>query len=355
MQRRFILACALVLTACPDRPNDAAPGPTPVASSTVAPLPPAPSLTPVAPAPSGPTHFAQTTAPAANAACKPLPKGGPRTASALAGALRRLSCEPALFMLSSAALKKELSLPEDHKVELSGPSTVSIEFSKGRAADLATAMGVPAPVAARSKTGAWSWRIWNLASAKAGKLDLWGPGTLTIGVDIDGTVADAVERMPLGDTKLEGYASVTMPESALPLRDDAPAVAMLLAGLERLSQDKSQLARDPQEAARFAGLDDARFRVSRRSVHGKSVIDGLDLWTARTRVAAGAVIQGLGLSGKIEHSRAHDSDEHLLFAGSSTEFAWRGLKLTLRFDARDGAAAPDPYCGHVLSGVTVMP
>lgn len=355
MRRHLILACALVLTACPERPNGAAPDATPVASSTVAPAPAAPSLTPVAPAPSGPTHFAVSAAPAANTACKPLPKGGPRTASALAGALRRLSCEPALFMLSSAALKKELALPEDHKVELSGPSTVSLEFPKGRAADLAAAMGVPAPVAARSKTGAWSWRIWNLAAGKGGKLDLWGPGAPIIGVDVDGAVGDAIERVPLGDTKLEGFASVTMPEAALPVRDDAPAVAMLLAGLERLAQDKSQVARDPKEAARFAGLDDERFRVSRRSIHGATVVSGLDLWTARTRIAASAVIQGLGLSGKIEHSRARDSDEHLLFAGSGSEHGWRGLKLTLRFAARNGAAAPDPYGGHVLSGVTVMP
>jgi len=353
MLKRSALAALLLLTGCPERPKETPPAPSATSPARSA----APALVPPAPVPSGPTHFAVASAPAVNAACKPLPKGGPRAMTALAVALRRLACEPALFMLKSGELRKELALPADHGVEISGPSTVSLRFPKGRAADLALSMGLASPVAARSKSGAWSWRIWNLGSAPSGKLELWGPGAVVVGVDFDyAKVGDGVDSVPLGDTPLEGFASVTMPESVLPLKDDEAALAMLLAGLQRLAADPSQLAREPKDAAGFAGLDDERFRVSRRSLHhGSTVINGLDVWTARTRVAAGPVIEAFGLEGKIEHSRAHDSDEYLLFVDEKTEHGWRGLKVALRFERRSGVAAAGAYGGHVLSGVTLMP
>ncbi|MBI3204175.1 MAG: hypothetical protein HYZ29_21745 [Myxococcales bacterium] len=349
------LAVSLVLVGCRERPRE-----TPQAASAVTQPPTASATaTPSAalpPIPSGPTHFAVTSPPGASKTCKPLPKGGRPAMTALANALRRLSCEPALFLTSSAALRADLALPADHTVELSGPSTVSVRFPKGRAADLALTMGLGSAVAARSKTGAWGWRIWNLASDPAsGKLEHWGPGVAVIGVEVDGgKVDDKISQVVLGDALLEGYASVTMPESVLPLQDDAIAVGMLLGGLEKLASDTKQLASDPADAARFAKLDDERFRVSTRSLHsGPSVVKGLDVWTARTRVAAGPVIERLGLSGKIEHSRARDSDEYLLFDGARTEHTWRGMKLTLRFDARSGTAAAGPHGGYVLSGVTL--
>lgn len=358
MRTRSVLAVALLVAGCPERPNATIPASSAI-SPSVAPSSGAapPALVPPAPAPSGPTHFGAATPRPANAACKQLPKGGRPELAPLARALRRLSCEPALFMLSSVALRTELALPAEHVVEMSGPSTVSLRFPKARAADLARALGVGSAVAARSKEGAWSWRIWNLVSAPSGKLELWAPGTMVIGVDVDGAkIDDKTDRVPLGDVALEGFASVTMPESVLPVRDDETAVTMLLAGLQRLAVDQGQLTREPKDAARFAGLDDERFRVSTRSSHEDDVVTkGLDIWTARTRVAAGPVIEGLALAGAIEHSRAHDSDEYLLFVGGKTKHAWRGLELALRFDRRDGAAAPGPYGGYVLAGVTLMP
>lgn len=356
------LALSLLLPGCPERTKESGVGSSPLAPASAAPAEavPSPSPSPAAPAPapSGPTHFAVATPPPANGGCKPLPKGGRPAMTALANALRRLSCEPALFLLSSAALRAELALPADHRLELSGPSTVSLRFPKGRASDLAATMGVGSAVAARSKSGAWGWRVWNLASDPAtGKLAHWGPGVVVIGVDVDSaTIGDRIDHVPLGEAALEGDASVTMPESVLPLQDDAAAVALLLAGLEKLAANARQLASEPADAARFAKLDDERFRVSTRSFHaGSNVVKGLDVWTARTRVAAGPVIEALGLPGRIEHSRARDSDEYLLFDGATKEHAWRGLRVTVRFAPREGQPAPGPHGGYVLSGVTLMP
>ncbi|MFO0554302.1 MAG: hypothetical protein U0271_38330 [Polyangiaceae bacterium] len=279
--------------------------------------------------------------------------------SELAAAARRLSCEPALFYLSEADLRKELSLPKELELQMGGPSSVSIKFPKGgKATELAAALGVPNAVASRRNAGAWGWKIWDLVTeTKANKLELWGPGVLNIGVDVDDAgLDDKVDSVALEQAKLDGYLSVTMPESVLPLEDDAVALQMLLAGLAQLATDKKRVSDEPEATAKWLRLEDPRFRLSRRSSGtGASAIHGTDLWTARTIIAAGPVIEALGLSGKIEHNHAYDSDDYLLYDGERSEFTWRELKLELSFDQRRGEPAPGPYGGYVLSGITLMP
>lgn len=328
------------------RPSAAQPSST--ASAVTAPLPPLPDT---------PTHFNVTTPPAANAQCKPLPTKK-NEFSPVAAATRRLACEPALFLLSGSELRKELALPADHTVELGGTSSVSLRFPKGKSADLAAAMGVTGAVAKRRNAGAWGWRIWDLVTdPKSGAFELWGPGKIHIGVNVDEAGRDdKVETLDLEHATVDGYIGVTMPESVLPRVDDTLASQHLVAGLNKIADDKKNLSAEPPEVAKLAGLTSERFRLSRRAVGtGPDSIKGIDVWTARTQIAAGPVIEALELSGKIEHSRAHDSDEHLLFLGTKSEFGWRGLKVELRFEKREGPAADGAYGAWLLEGITLMP
>ncbi len=330
-----------------------------VATGSAAPSPKAPMLPALpSPIPKGPTHYAASSPPAANGACKPLPKAGPAALAPLAKALRRLSCEPALYFMTNDELQKELALPAGHKAAFVGPSAVSIDYPKGKAVDLAAALGVTSAVARRRNKGAWGWRMWDMATdEKTGELELWSPGKVAISLRVDDVgLDDKVNSIPLEKAELSGYVAASMPESVLPIVDDEVALAMLLVGLDKIAKDKKRLSEEPAELAKLVGLDNDRFRLSRRSIGtGPDQIKGIDVWTARTRVAAGPVIEGLGLSGKIEHSRAHDSDEHLLFQGDSNDFSWREMKIELAFDKRAGAAASGRHGEWTLDRVTLMP
>lgn len=369
--RRLPIALTMFLLACSTPPSSNGAGASSSGSAAVSTAAPSqtaagtPSQTasvasiapPVGPAPDGPTHYVSSTPPAANAACKPLPKG-PQSVVDLARAVRRLSCEPALYFLTAEKLHTELALPADHTVSFVGPSSVSIAFPPARAADLAAGMGVKGAVAARSNKGPWGFRIWNMVTDPvAGKLDHYEPGIAIIGVKVDTTkIDDKVESTPLGDSKLDGSLIVTMPSTVLALKDDEIAVSMLVDALARIASNKASLGKEPEKVAKEHGLHDDRFRVSRRSIGtGAGAVNGIDVWTARTRIAAGPVIEGLGLSGKIEPKRATDTDDYVLYSGQSDEHAWRGLKIELVFEEREGDPASGPYGGYVLEGVLLMP
>jgi hypothetical protein len=223
--RRDAVCCFLLLTsgcAAPSEPGAADSGPAARPSTTTVVRPTLPD---------GPTHYAISTAPAANTACEPLPKGGATGYAALAGAARRLSCEPALYFLTAEALRSELALPAEYTVEFAGASSVSIRFPKGKATELAAALGVTSAVAARRNSGAWGWRIWNMVTdPKTGTLEHWAPGVLNVGVNVDAVgIGDEIPSIPLDQSTLDGDLSVTMPESVLPLADDAAAAAALIA------------------------------------------------------------------------------------------------------------------------------
>lgn len=311
----------------------------------------------LAPLPDAPTHFGVASPPAANPTCKPLP-ATKNAYSPVAKAARRLACEPALFLLAGSELRKELALPDDHKVELVGASTVTLRFPKGKSAELAAAMGATGAIAKRRNAGAWGWRIWDLVTdTKTGAFELWGPGKIHIGVGVDEAGKDdKVETLGLEHATLDGYLAVTMPEDVLPRVDDTVASQHLLAGLNKIADDKKNLAAEPAEIAELAGLASERFRLSRRAIGtGPDAIKGIDVWTARTQIAAGPVIEALELSGTIEHDHAHDSDGYLLYLSGKSEFGWRGLKVELSFEKREGAAADGKYGEWLLSGITLMP
>jgi hypothetical protein len=371
MKTPWIGLCALLAGACGDRTgqpgattNPISSGPDPsrvstagqVTSVTSVPTAALPALP--KPLPSGPTHYSVKAAPPANASCASIPKDGPPAFAPVAKAARRLACEPALFFLSLDALRAELALPPAHELEFGAPSAITIRFPKGSAVDLATALGVADGVAMRKGGGAWGWRIWNMARKGSSEpmLDRWSPARVSVSLAVDDAVDDKIDEYPLEKSTVRGSLSVSMPESVLPIIDDPLALAMLEAAVARLAQDKARLADEPADVAKRVGLANDRFRLSRRSLGtGPNSIHGIDIWVARTRVAAAPIIDMFGLPGKIEHSRAHDSDEFLLYDGVKTEFEWRGLKVQLGFDKRTGAAAPGRHGEFVLERITLMP
>lgn len=351
-----VVACSLLM-ACSE-PTKATPAGSSAAESTGAASGTATPVRPAAPlpAPESPTHYASTTPPPNNAACAPLP-AVKNDASSLAGILRRLSCEPGLYYLTSDKLRAELALPADVKLEFAGESAVSLQFPKVPARDLAAAMGIDKPVAVRSNAGAWGYRVFNLATEGKERPDIWGPGRVTVGVGIRYTdVEDSVDSVPIGDAQLAGHASVSMPEEVLPVVDDAAATATLRAAVAYLAENPELLAKEPEEVAKLAGLSGDRFRVSRRSSGtGSDAIKGIDIWAARTRVPAGEVIDAVGAKGRIKHNEAHDSDDFLLYDRSRSAFPYRSLEVTLSFDERPGKEAAGPHGKYVLDGVFLMP
>ncbi|NUO51490.1 MAG: hypothetical protein HOV80_21760 [Polyangiaceae bacterium] len=355
--RRVWVAFLLITTGCSEATK-----PSPTGSSTAAQGSGAPSAstsptTPAVPkpAPETVTHYASATPPPSNAKCAALP-AAKNESSTVAAAVRRLSCEPALYYLSTKKLREELALPADVKLEPVGVSAFTLEFPKRPAKELAAAMGVEKPVATRSTTGAWGFRIWRLATEGKDGPEIWGPGRVTMRVGVEtGNIEDSVDSVPLGDAATNDI-TVSMPEDVLPTIDDEAAVATLRAALAYIAENPGVLSKEPEEVAKLAGLEGDRFRVSRRSIGtGPDAIKGIDIWTKRTQVGAGDVIAALDAKGRIEHNKAHDSDDYLLYSGSKESFSHRSLDVTLSFDERSGKEAAGPHGKYVLNGVFLMP
>ena len=179
---------------------------------------------------------------------------------------------------------------------------------------------------------------------------------LSVGIALDDAkIDDKTDSVVLGDAELTGRVTVTMPESVLPIRDDVGALAMVVAALEMLASDKTQLANEPADVAQRTRLANDRFRVTRRTTYSDPVpVKGIDIWTARTRIAAGPLIEALGLAGKIEHNQARDTDDYLLYAHNSSSHEWHGMKVEVAFSRRPSAESGE-YGEYMLDGIFLMP
>jgi hypothetical protein len=322
---------------------------------------PASAVAPVPSAPGGAalTHLGPPPAPVTTP-CRPLPAATGTTAivGALAAAVRKLACEPALYYQPAATVEKALSLPAGMKFHFDGPRSATLELeSAPRASELAKALGVTRPVITTARSGAWATRHWYLGShPKTGVLDLFGPGEPRIGVNHDYDHDDDFGAVkPLDpDEPLTGWISVVMPDSAVNVVDDRAGVEVLARALGMLAADPKLLSVEPERVARLTALEGERFRVSRRSA-GK--VHSIDVWTQRTRIAAADVLKALGMTGKIEHDRARDSDDYVLRGGASDRHPWRGRTVELRFDPRPGVkgSSTDDPADYVLTGITLSP
>ena len=355
MTKWIFIACgaALWLSGCQQTDTG-----TPVAAETAsvgAVSLPAPTLPAPVEVPATVTHL-KGKPPKATTPCAEVPAGTSRL-FVIARAVRRLACEPALYFETTAAARKALALPEGVKLEFIGAGGARIEFKgKYAAKDMAAALGIESPVITTGRGGAWAMRNWRLGNnPKDGELDIWKPGIVTIGVSHDYSASDKFGAVkPLTDAEqLRGWISVRMPAELIEAKHDEVAVKMLLRGLAKFARDKTLSSKPPKEAAKGAELTNERFRVSRRSIGtGPAAVHSTDVWTARTFIAAEPLLSALGLSGKIEHEKAHDSDDYVLPNGLDDTHSYKGLKLHLRFDKNKGTKGNSNADFH-LSGITV--
>ncbi|MEM9873941.1 MAG: hypothetical protein AAF928_03550, partial [Myxococcota bacterium] len=345
----FTVGLLVVATGCSE------PGGSRASSSPTAPMPPTSMAAPADPVPAArdartlrvPSSSAQVAVPsrvthlrgappAMNERCEDPPKGNDRW-GVVAVAVKRLACEPGLYFRPTADVARELALPDG--VTFSFPAAtgaeirLSDEVRGGRAEEVAAALGIATPVVTPGRSGAWALRQWRLGSnPTSGELDRWSPGIITIGVKTDAEPSAGLETVaPLGrDDTLRGSIVVTMP--TLTVVHDEVALAMLVRSLDIFAADGGLSARPPPEVARKAKLANERFRVSRRSMGtGATAIHRVDVWTARTFIAAPALLEALGLEGEITPERARDSNDYVLRNGPRDEHVVNGVRLHLRF------------------------
>lgn len=359
MARSPVVAVGLLLAACPSRSQDP---PRPVAPASAA----VPQTSKQPPAQSPPlvttaevTHLEPRPA-RASADCKPLAPGPADMTRKIAQAIRTLACEPELYYLPVAEVERRLELPEGMKLHFNGPRSVELNVTaRPSAAALARVAGIKKPVVTTAKEGAWAVRSWYLgANATTGDLDIWGPGHALVGVNHDREPRDSVGTIkPLKAEVLNGWISITMPPDVVVVKDDGPAVEMLRRAAEALAADPQLLGKEPDAVAQAVGVNNPRFRVSRRSVGtGPGAVLGIDVWSARTQISAESALAALGIQGSIEPSKAHDSDDFVL-ADDDGERAWRGLRVALGFEPRQGTKKreSDHAKDFVLDRLTLMP
>ncbi|MEZ4231713.1 MAG: hypothetical protein R3B89_21235 [Polyangiaceae bacterium] len=357
----------LVLTGCPTQESSNATNSSNVPASASAPRSPAVAVVPM-PAEAERNVATHLEPPKIDSQkpCRALPNGS-GLSHELARVTRELACKPELFYKSTSDVEAALKLPPEVKFRFSGPRSAELRFEQGpKAAEFALAMGVKTPVITTANSGAWATRNWHLGSnVNSGDLELWEPGVVSVGVAHSGEAKDTIGTVkPVADEPLTGYITVSMPESVVEVKDDEVALKMLHHALTKLAGARSLLQEEPEAIAKKLGIDDSRFRVSRVSVGtGPSAIKGIDIWMARTQIAAAPVLTTFGFKGKIEHERAHDSDSIVLHQDgtppgtSGDEHTWHGLSIRPSFEPRKGVKlgdVNDPK-GYMLEGLRIMP
>ncbi|MGE0325240.1 MAG: hypothetical protein AB7S68_23145 [Polyangiaceae bacterium] len=362
-----LIAVGLLLTGCPSQESTNTTSSSNVPASASAPAGPVLAAVPLPPEAERNTPSFLVPVKAGEAKpCPALPDGS-GLAHELARVTRELACTPELFYKTPSEVEAALKLPEGVTFRFSGPRFVELRFEKGfAAAELAKAMGVKEPVITTASRGAWATRSWYLGSNQtSGEMDIWSPGKALVGVGHHGELEDTIGTVKkLGDEPLTGYIIVSMPEAVVGVKDDEVAWKMLQHAVTKLAGKRKLLEQEPEVIAKELGIDDPRFRVTRVSVGtGPSAVKGIDIWMARTQIAAAPVITTFGFKGKIEHERAHDSDAIVLhqegtpFGTSGDEHTWHGLSIRPSFDPRKGVKlgdVNDPK-DYTLEGLRIMP
>lgn len=271
--------------------------------------------------------------------CQDLPEGRDTPLRQLVTVTRQLACEPELFYLPIGEIRKKLGVGNDYPLVFGGPASIRIEFSeKYEASEVAEAIGVQAPVARMSTWGPWRSFTWWLGSnSKTGELDVWGPGDVRMNVDVDHTgVAKGVEVTPVKTEVVERWVIVKMPDAAVPVKDDATAVELLVRAVEAVAKDRGLLEGDVEQVAARLGLASERFRVKRASEGSKSI----DIAIARSRVGAAPLLEKLQLTQeKIRHREGRDTVGYVL---SGHQHTYKDVRVDLSFRRRTSGVEKDP-------------
>ncbi len=272
---------------------------------------------------------------ASDGACPSLPKvptdatDDRRDAAEIARVLHALACRPSLHAMTSEAARAAIGdVPDWISIDLfEGGARLDPE-RRPSAKQLAEALGVSSPVA-RLEWQAYHDQWYLGSSVKTGRLEGYGPGSVTVMLSLDADDGDPpgkVIDMP-SDTELRGVFMVAMPESAVKMGPDPEGMKQLTAAIRLLARRPALLDLEP--AAKL-GMDTERWRfaeVSRSS--GNASTHGVSIDPQRTRVPADELARALGIANATAMNVNREHDVWKMRAGGSTEIALDDIELSV--------------------------
>jgi hypothetical protein len=291
----------------------------------------------------------------------PLPADAPESQRALVPlveAMRAVSCAPEIFGQPLPVARQTLSLPDAMPFDLGRRYA---RFELGEAPVLVTDLLAVAGIAdAKLRMRDGFSPVWVVGTGpEATDPTPWGPGVVRIYIGAprhNDTPHGGVVEIP-ADATLDDAVVISMPEPALRYADDPHAAALLAAALTKLAEQPAVLDEEPERArATLDGLGE-RYELHRYSEGlGETKAVGFSIRPHRTELVAADFAKALGL-GKAAHEaiRITDTNPNRLSDAGETPFVWRGLRLEVELDEREGG---DPHIGlgrWVVSDLQVLP
>ncbi len=277
-----------------------------------------------------------------------------------AAAIRRLACEPALYVKTTADLAAELGLPAEAELGFSGPRTTRLTLPEGvTVGDLSVAFGIAAPQVKLT------WQAYHAitrlgTNPTSGDFDLYSPAIVRFGVDfeVDRYGDDAGKEKVIAaphDAAVARTVQVAMTAAAVKFVADDDAVALVVSALEQIDADPGLLALKPDEAKLRMGLGDERYRVAETSVHSTTITRGLSIDPRRTVLPAAGLAAALGLADARATNVNREHDVWKIEAGGTTQIRWRGLEIEIDVDVERGDRKSVALDGLEVSFMTIFP
>ena len=370
---RLLLVASLLCAACPPaqqtapvattRGEPGAPTVTTPTTVTTTPAPP-PGPLPAPPSLEGapPVPAIELLTPAAD--CPPLPAlptDAPASQRALVPAitvLREASCRLDIFGMTAPAARRALHVPKDMSLEIGRRYARFAVPEKTLVRDVLAVLGVRHARVRLQQGWSSTWLIG--AGELATELRPFGPGPFNLRVrgernddTPNGTLADIPP-----DAVLDGYLTVTVPETAARFAADTFAAPVAVAALIALARDPTLLARAPQQTHALLTMLGERYTLHRFSVRsGPEARVGLSLRPHRTELRADELAAGLALE-RPEHVAIHitDTNPDRLADKGNAEFPWHGLELEIELDERpEGRTILSGLAGWVVTSIQILP
>lgn len=296
--------------------------------------------------------------------CAELPKSRKGPTLEIARALRRVACEPELFLLPEADVEAKLEVQNAAYIQVYEPRKVSFELkdpgddefddkTAPTLAGMAKALGIDKPVARLDDAGA-KW--WLDSGSDDGKLARFGPGVIEIQIEYPGAKRDQPgQAVPLNAEMVILNMWVRAPEHVLELRPDVEGMTQLTTALQFLAANPEKVTDlDLHEQLK---MTDERWSPG-RTTDGSSgeTKQGYSVWVNRTVVPLGELLEKMGLVGEKAPTIVQEYNYWHLEFEASRWIPWNGL--TLKFEVKplaDGKDDPTfPITGARLSRVTVF-
>jgi hypothetical protein len=293
--------------------------------------------------------------------CPDLPPPGKDVsegAARLATILRAFACDPSLYAQPLTAVREKLGLPDGITVTFNAPGGVSVETTESvPVAELAAALGIEKPVA-RLQWNAYHDSWWLGSNPDTGELDRFGPGVISIGVDLEADEHDPpgkVVPMP-AEPGAAKWFGIALPDTQVMMEPDPEGLQQLVAAMRVLADDPARLAKEPTDVERELSLAGERFRVARTSLHsGETKIDGISLQPMRTKIPADEFATALGLEGARAENVNREHDLWNMEVGGTTEFRWEGVTVSVDVEPVDKDDQTTTLVGATVEFVSIRP